>query len=110
MVQKAGMVPSSLLPIRARELGTKIDFAAYGGYNAVPENIPVMNAADYRVYLSGLLKTKGMTDAQIQSEPYMNDDPANPSYYAYHNQTNWQDLVMKQSYAKKYLPESNRGR
>lgn len=86
--------------IRARELGTKIDFAAYGGYNAVPKTLPVMNAANYRVYLSEILKTKGLSDAQIQSQPYMNDDPANPTYYAYHNQTDWQKLVMKRSYAK----------
>ncbi len=83
--------------IRAKELGTKIDFAVSGGLNLAPETLPVMNAADYRVYLSELLKTKGMTDAQIASEPFMNDDKSNASYYAYHNQTNWQKLVLKQS-------------
>ncbi|WP_462250817.1 SusC/RagA family TonB-linked outer membrane protein [Ferruginibacter sp.] len=86
--------------IRAKELGTKIDFAAYGGYNAVPQNLPVMNAANYRTYLSEILKTKGMSDAEIQSQPYMNDDPSSSNYYAYHNQTNWQDLVMKKTYTK----------
>jgi len=87
--------------IRAKELGTKIDFAVYGGYNAVPKNLPVLKAADYRVYLSELLKTKGMSDADIKSQPYMNDDPSNPSYYAYHNETNWQDLVVNnKAYAK----------
>ena len=40
-----------------------------------------------------------MSDAQIQNQPYMND-AANPQYYMYHNQTNWQDLVMKKSYTK----------
>lgn len=56
------------------------------------------------------LKTKGMTDAQIASEPYMNDDKSNASYYAYHNQTNWQDLVLKTVCNKKYLFKSNRWR
>ncbi|MGF2412160.1 MAG: SusC/RagA family TonB-linked outer membrane protein, partial [Ferruginibacter sp.] len=88
--------------IRAKELGTKIDFAAYGGYNAVPQNLPVMNTANYRTYLSEILKTKGMSDVDIQNQPYMKDDPAtNPLYYAYHNQTNWQDLVRnKKTYSK----------
>jgi TonB-linked SusC/RagA family outer membrane protein len=86
--------------IRATELGTKIDFAVNGGYNAVPKNLPVMNSADYRTYLSEILKTKGMSDAEIQAQPYMNDDPANPAYYAYHNETNWQDKVMTSAYTK----------
>jgi TonB-linked SusC/RagA family outer membrane protein len=98
---KGGNGAIIITTIRAKELGTKIDFAAYGGYNAVPQNLPVMNAGNYRTYLSEILKTKGMSDADIQNQPYMKDDPAtNPLYYAYHNQTNWQDLVMKKSYSK----------
>ena len=27
-----------------------------------------------------------MTDAQIQAQPFMNDDKANGTYYAYHNE------------------------
>jgi TonB-linked SusC/RagA family outer membrane protein len=86
--------------IRAKELGTKIDFAVFGGYNAVPKNLPLLKSGDYRVYLSEILKTSGLTDAQIQAQPYMNDNPSAPGYYAYHNETDWQDLVMKQSYTK----------
>ena len=42
-----------------------------------------------------------MSDAEIQSQPYMQDDPAtNPSYYAYHNETNWQDQIVRKSYSK----------
>ncbi len=97
---KGGNGAIVITTIRAKELGTKIDFATYGGMNMVPKDLPVMNAGDYRVYLSEMLKSKGMTDAQIQAQPYMNDDVNNPAYYAYHNQTNWQDLVMKKSYTK----------
>jgi TonB-linked SusC/RagA family outer membrane protein len=97
---KGGNGAIIITTIRAKELGTKIDFAAYGGYNAVPKNLPVLNAGDYRTYLSELLKTKGMTDADIQKQPYMNDDPSTGNYYAYHNQTNWQDLVMQKAYTK----------
>ncbi len=86
--------------IRAKELGTKIDFAVNGGVNFMPQNIPVMKAADYRIYLSDILKTSGMTDAQIQAQPYMNDNPASADYYATHNETNWQNVVMRNSYTK----------
>lgn len=82
---------------RARDLGTKIDFATYAGVNFTPANLPVMEAADHRMYLAEILKSKGMSDAAIQSLPYMNDDPTNPVYYQYHNNTNWQNLVYDKS-------------
>ncbi len=86
----------------AHELATRIDAAVYGGMNFVPANLPVMKASDYRVYLSDVLKTRGWTDAQIQAQPYMNDDPSNPYYYQYHNQTNWQNEVLKNSAISNY--------
>lgn len=97
---KGGNGAIVITTIRAKELGTKIDFAVSGGYNAVPKNLPVLQSGDYRTYLSEILKTKGLSDADIQKQPYMNDDPSVAGYYAYHNETNWQDLVMKQAYTK----------
>lgn len=82
---------------RANQLGTKIDFAVTGGVNLAPENTPVLKAADYRIYLSELLKTSGMSVADIQAQPYMNDDPSNPEYFKYHNETDWQKLALKRS-------------
>ena len=85
---------------RAKELGTRIDFAVYGGINLRPAEYPLMNAEDHRIYLSEILKSKGLTDAQIQAQPYMNDDKANRDYFRYHNNTDWQDLVLKKSNTK----------
>lgn len=87
---------------RAKDVTTKIDFAAYGGFNAVPDQITMMNAADYRTYLSDILKTISMTDDQIQFLPFMNDNTSNPDYYRFHNQTDWQKEVMKSSYNQNY--------
>lgn len=86
----------------AKDVATKIDFATYGGYNFVPKEIPVLGAADYRTYLSDLLKTSGLNDDFIKSIPFMNDNKSNPDYYRYHNETNWQKEVMKNSYNQNY--------
>ncbi len=85
---------------RAKELGTKIDFAVYGGINFKPDEYPLLNAEDHRIYLSEILKSKGLTDDQIQAQPYMNDDKANGDYFRYHNNTDWQNLVFKKSNTK----------
>lgn len=87
---------------RAKELGTKIDVAVYGGVNFAPQNIPVMDAGQYRTYLSDLLQSAGYTSSEVNSLPYMIDDPSYPEYYRYHQQTNWQNQVMDNSSLKNY--------
>lgn len=88
----------------AKELTTRIDFATYGGINLTPKNIPLLNSNDYRLYLSDVLRSSGQTDAQIQAQPYMNDNPAtNPAYYQYHNNTDWQKTVFNKSYSQNYF-------
>lgn len=87
---------------RARELATHIDFGVYGGFNFTPSNIPLLKAPDYRVYLSDVLRTSGLTDAQIQAQPYMNDVVGSSTYAQYHNNTDWQKQVFKNSYSTNY--------
>lgn len=87
---------------RAKELATRIDFAVYGGVNFAPKNLPVLNASDYRTYLSEVLGTSGLTGGQIQDYPYMNDDPLNPDYFRYHYQTDWQRQMLHNSSLKNY--------
>jgi TonB-linked SusC/RagA family outer membrane protein len=86
----------------AQDLVTKIDFATYVGVNFAPKSLPVMNATDYRIYLSDVLKSGGYSDNYIQSQPYMNDNPGAPDYFRYHNSTQWQDKVFRNSYNKNY--------
>ncbi|WEK20154.1 MAG: SusC/RagA family TonB-linked outer membrane protein [Candidatus Pedobacter colombiensis] len=87
---------------RAKDVATRLDFSAYGGYNGTVSNLPVMQADNYRIFLSDLLKTKpGMTDALIKELPYMNDGPS-PNYYAYHQNTNWQDKVISNGISQNY--------
>jgi TonB-linked SusC/RagA family outer membrane protein len=88
---------------RAKEEATSIDFGVYTGYNQAPDLMPVMNADNYRIYLSEILQSKGMSSADIAALPYMNDDTAsNSAYYRYHNNTNWQRNVFKNSVNQNY--------
>jgi TonB-linked SusC/RagA family outer membrane protein len=86
----------------AQELATRIDFAVSSGINFSPASLPVMKAPDYRIYLSDILKSAGYSDGDIQSQPYMNDDPAASDYYRYHNNTDWQDKVFRNSVNQNY--------
>jgi TonB-linked SusC/RagA family outer membrane protein len=85
---------------RAKELGTKIDLAVYGGVNFAPESIPLLNAAQYRTYTTDLLQSAGLTAPQISGLSFMNDDPSNPDYYRYHHQTDWQKQALDNSSLK----------
>lgn len=96
---------SGVLMIRtshAEDVTTRIDFGAYSGINQAPSDLPVMQAGDYRTYLSDLLKSRGDTDAEIRAQPYMNDNAGTSGYYNYHNNTNWQDQVLGSSYSTNY--------
>jgi TonB-linked SusC/RagA family outer membrane protein len=87
---------------RAKDVATRFDFAAYGGYNSSVKELPVMQADNYRIYLADVLKSiPGVTDAQIQAQPYFNDSP-NANYYTYHQNTNWQKQVMNSSASQNY--------
>jgi TonB-linked SusC/RagA family outer membrane protein len=84
------------------DLATKIDLGVYGGYNYMPQSnlLPMMQSADYRTYLSDVLRTSGQTSDQIAAQPYMNDNVSNPTYYSYHNNTDWQKQTFKNGYNK----------
>lgn len=88
---------------RPKSQATKIDFAAYTGFNQAPKELPVMNAADYRIYLSDMLQSKGMTSNEIAALPYMNDDPSSATYNTYHFNTDWQKKVFQNSLTNNYL-------
>ncbi len=76
---------------------TKIDAGVYAGFNAAPQNLPVLDAAGYRTHLSRMLQSRGMSANQIAAEPYMIDNPSRPDYATYHNNTDWQKKVLDNS-------------
>lgn len=88
---------------RAKQQSTQIDFGAYTTYNQMPSSLPVMNSANYRVYLAEMLQSKGLSQADINAMPFMNDDTTgNSEYYRYHNNTDWQKKVLDNSLTNNY--------
>lgn len=89
--------------IRATELSTKIDFTMYGSVNQTPDQLPLFGADAYRTHLSQLETTRGQSQGQIAALPYMNDELGSAGYFKYHNNTNWQDQVLKSSISQNYF-------
>lgn len=87
---------------RPVDLSTKIDFTMYGGVNEGSYETPVMKSGAYRTYLSQLLASRGDSQQQIASMPWMLDNSNSGYYYQYHNETNWQDKVFKGSTNQSY--------
>ncbi|MGO4912110.1 SusC/RagA family TonB-linked outer membrane protein [Leeuwenhoekiella sp. W20_SRS_FM14] len=87
---------------RAVDLSTKIDFTMYGGFNQIPDRLPVLNSGEYRSYLSQLVATRGDSQTQIENLPWVSEDRSTGNYFRYRNNTNWQDQVFKNSGNQNY--------
>lgn len=86
---------------RARKQATAIDFSVYSSFNERPDGLSLMDASAYRTYLNEVLLSQGLAPAQIAAMPFMNDArTGNPSYFRFHNNTNWQDQVLRNSMNK----------
>lgn len=85
---------------RAAALSTKVNAILSAGINLAPKSIPMMGASDYRVYAIEQATSKGLNASAINAQDYMNDNTQYANYYRYHNNTNWQDEVFKNSYNK----------
>jgi TonB-linked SusC/RagA family outer membrane protein len=98
---------------KAREQATKIDFHAYGGLNFLPSHrYPMMNAWEYRAYLTEMLASSGAyTPAQLRELPYFNSQKpvieewgpeGNVDYYRYRQETDWQKEIFTNSISQNY--------
>ncbi|XMO85331.1 SusC/RagA family TonB-linked outer membrane protein [Algibacter sp. AS12] len=91
---------------KTNDISTKIDFYVQGGLNIAPNNIRMMNANQFKTYLSNQLNssTMGNTAANnaIANLPYFNENPSFQDYEKYHNNTNWQDEVFGNDYVNEY--------
>jgi TonB-linked SusC/RagA family outer membrane protein len=88
--------------IRARQAATQIDFYTHQGVNFKPVNLPVMEADDFKVYLTDQLISFGYSGDYVSDLNFMSDDVSSQDYYRYHNNTNWQDEIFSNSREQDY--------
>jgi TonB-linked SusC/RagA family outer membrane protein len=67
-------------------------------------DIPVLNGNDYRLNFQNLLYNQGFNNQTIaQTYPFLfNTDKTNADYWRYANNTNWQDVIKRNSFAQDY--------
>lgn len=87
---------------RATQMATKIDLRISAGLTEAPRTIPVMNANQYKTYLTDILGTVGLSNDEIGQLPFLNDDPKRSTYSTYHNQTNWKDEIYQNGFSQNY--------
>lgn len=80
---------------RAKDEATKIEAWASVGFRDRIKSIPVMDASQYRLYVSDVIG--GMSDKQGFADgfEFLNDDPTSIHYKANHNNTDWLDLTTR---------------
>ena len=84
---------------RNKSMATKIDLSISGNYQTLPKLPSVMNASQYRSYVSELL---GSTGSKLTNIKFLQTDPSYPYYNKYNNDTQWKDFVYDQSFIQSY--------
>ena len=89
---------------------TTIELKAYYGWSEKPNTVPVMDAEQYRTYLTEMYGTvKGVSASAVQNMDFFNNNPNRPSYNMYHNNTNWDDEIYQNGNTQNYFLNVNGG-
>lgn len=80
---------------RARSEATEIEAWAMVGLRQKPKSIPVMNASQYRLYVSDVMSGMFDNSSAVNRFNFLNDDPTAVSYKSTHNDTDWTGLTQR---------------
>lgn len=80
---------------RAHDAATQIEAYAMLGIHTPGKKMPVMNASQYRTYISDVLKGRYENTSAVGNLDFLNDDPTSPTYVMNHNNTDWQDELSQ---------------
>ena len=84
---------------RSKSMATRITATASAGVTLEPKYYSVMNADQYRGYVSELLKSTGTTSTEFK---FLNEDPTYYYYKHYHNDTDWKDQIYRTAITQNY--------
>ena len=84
---------------RNKSMATKIDLSIAGNYQTMPNTPTMMNASQYRNYVSEMLKSTGTT---LDDFKFLQDDPDYYYYNMYHNNTDWNKVVYQDAFVQNY--------
>ena len=85
---------------RNKSMATKIDLSLAGNFQTMPKLPSMMNASQYRSYVSELLGTTGAEVAEDYK--FLQLDPNYYYYNWYHNDTDWSKEVYRNSFVQNY--------
>jgi TonB-linked SusC/RagA family outer membrane protein len=91
---------------RGKSMVTRINIRAYGGFETTPSSVKMMDASQYRNYVTDFLGTTSRGQEYFKSSTtvpsFMNEDPNYLLYPIYHNNTNWQDGMYETAFTQNY--------
>lgn len=85
---------------RNKSMATKIDVSLAGNYQMMPKFSNMMNASQYRTYVSEML---GTTSAEVADDyKFLQLDPNYYYYKTYHNDTDWTKDTYRNAFVQNY--------
>ena len=90
---------------RGHSMATRINATIFGGFETAPNYTKMMNAGQYKNYVSELI---GTTETGLKnttygaSIPFLNDNPDYYWYPMYHNNTDWSDGLYHTAFTQNY--------
>lgn len=94
---------------RGESAVTKIDLNIAGGFTEAPSNLPMMGGDDYRVYVTEMLHSNGLTSEMIDEMDFLTEDELSAAYNRYHNQTDWAGEAYRNAWSQTYSIGVNGG-
>ncbi|MGF7137986.1 SusC/RagA family TonB-linked outer membrane protein [Roseimarinus sediminis] len=81
--------------VRGKDKATKITVNALGGVSESSNSLPMMGLDQFKIYATELMGTTELYANNIGNYYFVQDDPTNPAYPRFHNNTNWDDEVYR---------------
>ena len=86
---------------RSHSYDTRIDVNISGAFEQVPTLPDMMNASEFRTYVSEMIGTTGL-GVQMNEFSFLREDPNYYYYRVYHNNTDWKKEVYDEAFAQRY--------